>query len=434
MIRGPAAATAIPGAIVNEAPGQLADFANARQRLTLHDLEQLALSHNPALSLATVALQKSAGLHQQVGTRPNPTLGYAANQLADQGTDQHTIFLEQEFVRGNKLALNREVLRHTHEAQRFEVETHRFRILTDLRVRFYEAMAAQRQLDATIEFSKVARRGVEVATSLREGGEGTVIDVLQSKTLLSEIELAIEQADANYRGAWKDLVAIAGTPDLQPMRLDGEFETVADGQDWENAYHAIASESPELAAAKAIVCEKRAILNRHQVQMVPNVTAQFGAGYDAATDSGLINLQIGAPIPIRNKNCGNIAAARADYTRAVENVRRIEMAIKSRLARSAQDFESANAAVQRYRQEILPQAQESLELSEKAYSAGELAFLQVLTVRRNYYDSNIRFIQAQGKLAQASANIEGLLLTGGLDEPTDYTNGDGLRGQSFGGQ
>ncbi len=119
-------------------------------------------------------------------------------------------------------------------------------------------------------------------------------------------------------------------------------------------------------------------------------------GYDRATDNGLINFQLGAPIPFRNKNCGNIAAARADYARAIENVKRIELALKSRLARSAQEFESANASVQKYDQEILPQAKESLDLSEKAYRAGELAFLQVLTVRRNYYDSNIRFIQAQG--------------------------------------
>jgi cobalt-zinc-cadmium efflux system outer membrane protein len=407
---------------------------SAGRALTLADVEQLALSNNPALGLANGTLEKSAGLHQQVGTRPNPIVGYAANQLADQGTDQHTLFLEQEFVRGDKLALNREVLRHTYDTQRFELETQRFRILTDVRVRFYEALAAQRQLEATVEFSQVAQRGVEVATSLREGGEGTVIDVLQSKTLLSEVELAIEQVEANYRGAWQDLAAISGTPDLPPTRLTGEFEVVTDVPDWELAYQVIVTESPELAAAHAVVCEKRALLNRQQVQAVPNITAQIGAGYDQGTDSGLINLQIGLPVPIRNKNCGNIVAARADYSRAMENVRRIEMSIKSRLARSAQEFESAHAAVQKYETEILPQAKESLELSEKAYGAGELAFLQVLTVRRNYYDSTIRFIQAQGKLAQARANINGLVLTGGLDAPTDYTTGDGTRGQSFGGQ
>jgi len=252
--------------------------------------------------------------------------------------------------------------------------------------------------------------------------------------LMSETNLAQEQAGAAYRGAWKDLAAIAGMPDLPPTRLRGTLETPENIFDWDNAYLAITAESPELAAANAIVCEKRAYLKRQRVQMIPNITAQFGAGYDRATDSGLINLQIGAPIPIRNENRGNIAAAHADYHRAVENVKRIELAIKSRLARAAQEFESADASVKKYKLEILPQVDESLKISEEAYEAGELAFLQVLTVRRNYYDSTIRFIQARGRLAQVAARIEGLLLTGGLDETMDYTNGDGLRGQSFGGQ
>ncbi len=39
-------------------------------------------------------------------------------------------------------------------------------------------------------------------------------------------------------------------------------------------YQTIASESPELAAANVVVCEKRAYVQRQQVQMVPNVTAQ----------------------------------------------------------------------------------------------------------------------------------------------------------------
>lgn len=404
------------------------------QSFTLADLEALALSNNPALAAANAAVAKSRGLLRQVGVGPNPTLGYSGNQLADQATDQHTVFLEQEFVRGNKLALNRQVLRHTTEAQRWEMEAQSFRVLTDVRVRFYEAMAIQHQLDATIDFAQVAKRGVDVASQLQEAGEGTVVDVLLSKTLMSETNLAIEQARANYRGAWKDLAAVAGLPDLQPVRLVGNFETPVVIQDWENTFAAIKAESPELAVANAIVCEKRAFLQRQQVQAIPNVAGQIGAGYDRGTDSGLINLQVGVPIPVRNRNFGNIAAARADYRRAIENVRRIELAIQSRLARAAQEFESANASVQKYQQEIIPQAIESLELSEKAYNAGELAFLQVLTVRRNYYDSSIRFIQSQGDLAQARAKVEGMLLDGGLDAPQDYTNGDGLRDQTFSGQ
>ncbi|MGB7346708.1 MAG: TolC family protein, partial [Pirellulaceae bacterium] len=401
---------------------------------TLADIEQLALNNNPSIAAAISNSNKAAGLRRQVGVRPNPTLGYAGQQLADENTDQHIVFIEQEFVRGGKLSHNQAVLSHTTAAQRAEIETQRHRVLTDIRVRFFEALAAQQGLDATREFEAVARRGVQVAMDRKEAEEGTLIEVLQSKTLLSEITLAAERTEADFLGAWKDLAAIAGLPESSPARLAAELSTPDSPLDWNVAYGEIIAQSPELAVANALVCEKSALLKRQQVQMVPNITGQLGAGYDNGTDSGMINLQVTAPIPVWNKNQGNISAAYADYTRAVQNVTRIEQGIRSRLARAAQSFDASMASVKKYEQEIMPQASQSLELSEEAYRAGELDFLQVLIVRRSFYESMIRFIEVKGELAQASAKVDGLLLSGGLDAPQDYTDGDGIRGASFGGQ
>ncbi|TWU58668.1 Cobalt-zinc-cadmium resistance protein CzcC precursor [Rubripirellula tenax] len=400
---------------------------------TLADIERLALEGNPTLVAAGAVATKASGLRYQVGVRPNPTLGYFGQQIADRNTDQHGLFIEQEFVRGDKLAINREVLGHTSSAQRGEMETQRYRVLTDVRVRFFEAVAAQQQLDATLDFAQLARRGVEVAEDRKRAEEGTLIEVLQSKTLLSEVTLAAEQSAAAYRGAWQDLAAIAGLSASTPARLVMDLNPSGETPNWDAAYDQIVSNSPELTVANALVCEKQSLLKRQQVQMIPNFTAQVGAGYDDGTDHGMINIQLSAPIPVWNQNQGNISAAYADYTRALENVRRVEQSIKSRLARTAQEFEASMASVNKYQQEIIPQAKKSLDLSEEAYRAGELDFLQVLIVRRSFYESTIRFIDAKGKLAQASAKIDGMLLTGGLDAPQDYTDGDGIRGQAFDG-
>ncbi len=48
----------------------------------------------------------------------------------------------------------------------------------------------------------------------------------------------------------------------------------------------------------------------------------------------------------------------------------------------------------------------------------------VLSVRQVCYASTIRFITAQGLLAQATAKVDGMLLVSGLDLPQDYSNGD----------
>lgn len=421
-----------PSLMVN--PAEVDGLSDTTASYTLADIEQMALGNNPAISAAQATTGISSGLYRQVGTRPNPILGYFGQQLADRNTDQHGVFIEQEFVRGNKLALNRKVLCYTNRAQQLEVETQRYRVLTDVRVRFFEALAAQDRFDVTQEFRNVARQGVTVARERQEAGEGTLVETLQARTLLSEVSLAAEQAEVAYQGAWRDLAAIAGLQMDSQLRLIDDFTGPLESLDLELAYCEIISQSPELAVAQAIVCEKKSIWQRQQVQAVPNVTSQLGVGHDRATNHGMINLQVSMPLPIRNKNCGNISAAYHDYVRATHEVQRIKQSIRSRLARTSQELDIAMAAVRKYEDEILPQAQESLELSEQAYRAGELEFLQVLILRRNYYDSSVKLIQAKGQLAQAAAKVDGLLLTGGLDSPQNYTDGDGLRGASFGGQ
>ncbi|MCC9645223.1 TolC family protein [Rhodopirellula sp. JC740] len=401
---------------------------------TLADLEGIALANNPTLAAARALSSKSAGLRYQVGKYPNPLLGYFGQQMADRNTDQHGVFIEQEFVRGKKLELNREVLGHTQRAQAAEIEAQQYRILTDVRVRFFEAIAAQQRLDTIRDFAAVAAKGVQVAKERQEAEEGTLVETLQAQTLQSEIVLAEEQASVAFDGAWRDLAAITGlSSDVSPS-LVADLSVPPVDTDWDIAYAEIVAMSPELAASRAIVCEKSALYRRQQAQPTPNVTAQLGVGYDDGTDHGLINAQLSAPIPVWNKNRGNIQAAYADYVRATREVQRIEQAIRSRLARVAAEFESSLKAVRKYEDEIIPQTSRSLELSEEAYRAGELEFLQVLIVRRSFFESNLRLIDAKGSLAQAASKVDGLLLTGGLDSPVDYTDGDGIRGASFGGQ
>lgn len=142
-------------------------------------------------------------------------------------------------------------------------------------------------------------------------------------------------------------------------------------------------------------------------------------------------MQVGAPIPVFNQNQGNVAAARAEYCRAVMEAQRIENSIKARLAFVSREYDSALAAIRQYADEILPSAQESLELADAAYKAGETSFVQVLVARRTYFDSNLQFVIAQAQLAQAQAKIVGNVLSGALDPVTYQSGDDSLRGLTF---
>ncbi len=140
------------------------------------------------------------------------------------------------------------------------------------------------------------------------------------------------------------------------------------------------------------------------------------------------------PIPFHNANEGNISAAQAEYCRASQEVRRLELSIQSRLAAARGDYESAAAAVRMARSEILPRAEETLRLVDQAYGAGEFDFLQVLVARKTFFEQNLEFVQSQADLAEATSLVEGMVLTGGLDATRDTEFDSGLRDQALSGQ
>lgn len=416
-------------ALVVAAEAPAATFA--QPEMSLSDFESLAFANNPATRELAATTQKAAGYRYQVGLKANPVFGYQGQQLADRQTDQHLAFVEQEFVTGGKLELNRRVLNEAVRAQSLELEAQRLRVATDIRVKFYEALAAQQRIQLISDFRSVTDKGIDVAEKRIEAAEGTRIELLQATVQKNEIELALQQAEISFESAWRGLVALTGTPCMEPTILVGELPEQMEQKDWSYLTSSMVSSSPEYRAAQTRIAQARAALCRQGVQAIPNVTVQFAAGVDNSTNNGMMNFQIGAPIPVFNKNQGNISAAQAEFCRATLEAQRIEKSIEARLAEVSREYDSSLAAVDKYSQQILPNAAESLKLAEQAYEAGETSFIQVLVTRRTYFDSNLQYIMAQSQLAQASSKVDGYVLNGGLDAVIDNSGDDSLRSLTF---
>ena len=152
--------------------------------MTLEQLVTLALDNNPAVKELAATTQKAAGYRTQVGLYANPTVGYQGQQLADRGTDQHTIFAEQEFVTAGKLELNRRVQNEALRAQLQELEAQKLRVSTDIQTLYYQALGYQKQLDLIKEFRALMDKGFELAQQRLKAAEGSKIDVLQTKVQL----------------------------------------------------------------------------------------------------------------------------------------------------------------------------------------------------------------------------------------------------------
>ena len=411
------------------------ELSTPSQGMTLEDLQQLAMSNNPAIHQGSAAANKAFGVQSQVGLLPNPTVGYFGEEIGNDGAaGLHGAFLSQTFVRGGKLAMNQNVVGHDKQVVLWQVEAVRHRVRTDIRTRFYAALAAQERIRLARQFLEVARQGVQTSTDRIEAEIGTRPDLLQSEMQVTEVELAIQRAEFEYEAAWNEMVAIAGVPDMPPTELVGALTTATLDRTVETVYAQIEAASPMLRSAEARIRRAKANLHRQQIQPIPNLTGQFGLGYDDGTGDGFANVQLSMPVPVRNRNEGNISAAHAELCEATQNIRRLRMQLRASLARVFREYQSAAATVRQYESSIIPKAEETLKLILEAQEAGEIGFLRVLTARRSVFEANQQFVSAQADLAQADAVLDGLLLTGAFSNVPGYDGSDELRGQALSGQ
>lgn len=401
---------------------------------TLDNAITMALASHPAIHQAQANVRQTVGIRDQVGLCPNPTLGYTGDQIGDGGTDMNGGFLAQDIVFGRKLIKNVHVLQRAVDVQQAVVEVQRQRVVTDVKVAFVRLLATQRRIELTRDFCEVARKGVELAKKRLDAKEGTRPELLQTEIQLNQLELTLKRAEVNRDGQWRQLAAMMGVPDLPAQDVLGQLSDFYHvTESWDERFPEILESSPEILVANSRLCMARAYLDRQSIQHIPNLGTELAYGYDAGTHGQFTRIQLGLPLPVHNANQGNVDAAQASCASASANLERVTSSLRTRFAETSRDFASAKAAVSSIEQEILPRAKESLELSERAYAAGEFDFLQVLLVRRTFFDANIEYVTALEELAVNQVLLEGALISGGFDEPQSMELDDGLRGQALSG-
>lgn len=388
----------------------------AEPLLTLADLEGMALAQNPALAERAAHVQALRGNFVQVGLPPNPTAGYTASEIGDDGkAGQQGAYVGQEFITGNKLGLNRAVASQQVRKAEQEWAAMRQRVLTDVRTGYYEVLIAQERLAMTEQLASTSQNGLQAVEALIAAREAAGTDLLQARVEANTASLLVENARAAREGAWRRLGAVLGNADLPTLRLAGNARRQLPVVDFDESLALLLARSPELAAVRAEIDRARWATRRARAEVVPNVNVQSSVQYDHATDDTIVGVQFGLPLPIINRNQGGIQQAHGELMAATWSEGRIELGLRRRLATVYQEYLTARQQVDRYGDEILPTIDETLSLTTEGYRAGEFGYLQLLTVQRTYFQTHLSYLNALQRMWRASRQIEGLLLTGSLE-------------------
>lgn len=394
--------------------------------IELAELERLALENNPTLAQADAEIRTGEARKLQTGLYPNPTAGYVGEEIrgGSLGGGQHGFFVSQTLVIGGKLGLNRDIAGRDVRISELEAEEQRLRVQNAVKLAFYRVLAAQEMLDLERDLLSIAEDKLQTERELLNLGQADDAELLQVEVEQQHREMTVEIRESALRQSWRSLAAIVGVPDLPAGTVRGNLEEIPPELEETQVLERLTRESPAVRIAREVVERTRAELTRARREPIPNLELRGGLqdNREILESSGArVGLQgfleVGVPLPLFNRNQGNVAAAEAQLERSEREVERIALVLRERASSHFEVYETSRLMVDRYRSELLPRAQRAYELRLQSHGLMLAAYPQVLEAQARLFDLQAEYVSALETQWLNAIALSGLLLTDGLEAP-----------------
>jgi cobalt-zinc-cadmium efflux system outer membrane protein len=396
--------------------------------ITLQQLEQLALQHNPTGTAAEAGIEAARGRTRQAGAVPNPVIGYSGEELKSGDRDrrgEHGIFVEQTVPLGGKLRLAQNVSQRTIEQAEAIRDLQRLRILSSVRQMYYSVLLSERRIEVHERLAALASEAVGVTAQLFNVGAADRPDYLEIEIESRRLQLQLNRSRNERIALRARLAAVTGLREVADRPLSGSIDAAIPQLEREQVLRSVLEQSPALRAARAELERARAVTAQAQRATYPDLLLRGGAAYNRehGEDTGRPigwegTLEAGISVPLFNRNAGAIAAARAEETRARAELMRLELALESRAASGFAGYLTALRDADAYRAEILPRAEEAYRLYLTRYREMAAAYPQVLVAQRTFFEMSAEYLESLDAAWREALQLQGFLAGDALDAPT----------------
>ncbi|WP_338724467.1 TolC family protein [Pseudomonas tolaasii] len=374
------------------------------QTLTLDSALQAAIANNPDLAAAQWDIDFARGGRQQAGLIPNPV---ASVDVEDTRRDSRTtsIKLSQALELGGKRGARIEVAERAQDAAALTLEQRRNALRADVIAGFYGALRAQERLELAQRSLALAERGLVVAKGRVTAGKASPVEATRAQVQLSEIRLEFNRAQIGLSDAYRSLAASTGSaaPDFQSVAAQRQSSPPLPAT---AQLLARLEQTPELRLAELQIQQSEASVGLEKAQRIPDLDVSIGSQYDAGVRERVNLVGVSMPIPLFNRNQGNVLAAsrRADQARDLRNATELRLRTETRQALDL--WQTANTEVQAFNQQILPAAQSAVDSATRGFEMGKFNFLDVLDAQRTLIAARTQYLAATAQATDAWVRIE----------------------------
>ena len=381
--------------------------------LTLAEALRSALLRSPELAAFSWEIRSREALALQAGLLPNPEASIETEQLGgtkDRDTiDSHqaTLSLAQLVELGGKRSKRVRLAEAATTLAEWDFETRRLAVLTDTTKAFVSVLALQARSELTRDLEALAAESVRSVEATVTTGAGSPIEVDRARVQLERVEIQTLRTNHELDAARALLAATWGSSTASFTQAVGDLTPISPPPQLETL-EALSSESPEIARWNAEVAQREAALAVERARKIPDVT--IGAGpryYTEAGDVALV-MSVSVPLPLFDRNQGNILDTRHRLARATTERRAAEVTVRSQLTAAYHSLAAAFGEVEALRDRVIPDAEKVYRSARQAYGTGLFRYVEVLDAQRTLFETRSQLVDAMAAYHNAATDVERL--------------------------
>lgn len=371
-------------------------------------LDRIGLT--PSAVEAEALLDAAEARVRQAAVRPNPTLGLEAENAFGRGSfrgyanAETTLSFSQDLELWGRRSARVGAARADAGTAALRRDQAAVEAAARLALAYAEAEAAERRADLAAEALTVIIADTRAALALVEEGREPLLRGIQGESEAAAAKASLDEAEAERDAAFARLTAIAmlSTPvtSIETSLIDRTPSTTVD-----------ASVSPQVRVAEAERSAAETRIAVERVRATPDVTASVGVRrFEEKNETALI-FGLSLPLPLFDRNRGNIEAAQADFraadarlVSARQDAEADRNAAQARLRASASRVSAADAGV--------TAGEEAYRLSRIGFEAGRISQLELrssrtalITARNGAVDARLARVRAEIDLARLQGRL-----------------------------
>jgi cobalt-zinc-cadmium efflux system outer membrane protein len=401
--------------------------AQAQSVFTIDEAVRQATDRNMTLLAERWNLTVADAAIVTARLRPNPVLSGGANSLDWLGTGfdevngagppEYSVRVDVPFERGHKRELRTEVASNAKQVAEAQLADSIRRLQLEVTLAAVDVLEARAKLRLARDNQDALQKLVALNERRLTSGAVPPLEVTRSRVAMLQYRSSVTAADLSLTQARLKIHALLGRTPSEPLAdISDELglAPAATAPPLDAVQAAALTNRPDVRALRSDEARSQYDLRLQLAQGRVDYTvgAEYRRQQGVNGKGNLAGLFVSVPLPVFNRNQGEIARANAEHEKATRSVTALETNVSAEVASAYAEFQSARGLLADIEAELLKPAADARAGTAYVYQAGATSLVDVLDAQRAFNDTMDAYYTAQAAYRRAEARLR---LTTGIN-------------------